>query len=78
MNREELIKALNKLNIDPFYYSLEGHKREFAFNLEESYGKWTVYYFERGERSYEKTFDDEKKACEYIYDLIKNHSGLVK
>lgn len=72
MNRKELKERLSKLNVDPDAYSLNGTLREDALVLDEVYGKWKVFYVERGKAENEQIFDTEREACQYFLELLKD------
>lgn len=72
MNKAELKRALTKAGVKPQFYSLEGRLREDAFILQETGERWCVFYHERGERSMERIFDSEEKACLYLYGMLRD------
>ena len=73
MNRQELLLRLKEAKINPNSYSLEGGSTGEEYVLsDEGYGKWAVYYSERGERNDEKIFRSESEACEELYRWIMN------
>ncbi len=66
------------MNINKLKEKLEGYeelKNKMFFGREsdnkycimQENGKWIVFYYERGERTAIKEFDDEESACEYYY-----------
>lgn len=77
MNKKSLKNKLDSLNINPNFYSLNGEIIEDACIFMENYDKWIVFYFERGQRFFEKTFKDESVACKYLLELVKKHSGIA-
>jgi|WetSurMetagenome_2_1015567.scaffolds.fasta_scaffold203403_2 hypothetical protein len=81
MNREQLEDVLNKEHISPNIYSLNGPDNyDNRFILEERYGTWYAYYFERGEKINEQIFSNEDEACRYLLKKILDDpiSRLVK
>ena len=70
MNKQELEEKLIKQKVNPYMYCLEGGLPSEQYCLEESYGKWFVYYSERGIKSGIKEFSTEEAACEYFYNDI--------
>jgi hypothetical protein len=71
VNRSELLQQLKEAKINPNTYSLEGGSPSETYVLsDEGYGKWAVYYSERGERNGEKIFRSESEACEELYRWI--------
>lgn len=72
MNKEQLKQELDKLGIDENYHSLEGELLPDRTVLYHSHDEWRVFYFdEKGNRNNEKTFKNEDKACQYIYQKLK-------
>lgn len=76
MTREEFIEAVNKLKIDPIYYSIDGEIREDTFNLEiyPDTGLYITYYLERGDKIEQNLYFTPEEAYDWIYKKLK--SGL--
>ena len=72
MNKVLLKEYLEKFAFDPRTYSLEGGLPTEKYVLEETYGKWCVYYSEKGLRSGERQFDNEEAACDYFLAILKS------
>jgi hypothetical protein len=71
MNCTELIQKLNKIEVKPSLYSLNGELKPDSIILLNSYNDWIVFYLdERGGRNDEKIFKSEDEACIYIYNLL--------
>jgi hypothetical protein len=76
MNRSSLPEFLDREQIDPRSYGLDGasglpiQDREERYFLEEGPSGWSVYYWERGLRSGEQSFDTEDEACQHLLDLL--------
>lgn len=70
MNKEELLRALQSENINPYVYCLDGGLPAEKLCLENNYGTWSVYYSERGNRSDERFFISEAEACAYFLQTI--------
>lgn len=71
MNRQELLLRLKEAEINPNSFCLEGGSPGDRYVLsDEGYGKWAVYYSERGERNDEKVFKSESDACAELYNWI--------
>lgn len=66
MTMEQLKEYLEKTNYDPRTYRIGQAGYDDCVTLEEIYGKWHVYYAERGVRSSDEIFDNEEAACNYI------------
>ena len=68
MNKTELIKKLDDLDVPRFFYDLDGNLLPDRIILYNSYNDWIVFYLdERGNRHNQNTFDSEEKALNYIY-----------
>ena len=79
MNRSDLKKVLEKIGIDPRFYSLDGTLLPDRIVLYISSSSWIVFYFdERGNRNNELEFNSESKACEHILDLFKRSIQIKK
>mgnify|MGYP000536601973 CR=1 FL=1 len=71
MNKKELKKKLDLLEINENDYSLEGNYIPDSIILINLGSKQEVFYFdEKGNKNNEKIFIDEEKAYNYIYDLF--------
>lgn len=72
MNKNELKKILTNLKIrTDAYYLNGGAPPDEIYVLEEIYGKWFVYYSEKGLRSGEREFNSEDAACRYLLERLK-------
>ena len=78
MNRTELKSLLDKANVSEDTYTFEGGLPYSKFCLSENYGKWYVYYSERGSKFDEKLFYSESDACEYMYKVILSDPSTRK
>lgn len=78
MNRVELIEKLKNAGVKSQYYSLYGKIVNDAFILEQTVGKWNVYYFERGSKDMEQSFESESDACNYIYNILKDEPSVKR
>jgi hypothetical protein len=79
MNRIELKRNLDLLNVDPKQYSLTGELNLDAIILFQNYSKWEVFYLdERGKKNGEKIFTSENDACEYIYNKFRDAKEIEK
>jgi hypothetical protein len=76
MDRSSLRQFLDREQIDPRSYGLEGasglpvQDREERYFIEQGPAGWSVYYWERGLRSGEQSFDTEDEACHHLLDLL--------
>ena len=70
MTRDELQELLQQEGVKERAYSLSGGYHEDRYCLEESYGRWTVYYAERGNRREERSFSSEDDACADLLQRI--------
>lgn len=72
MNKQELVRELEKLNVDKRLYSLDGELKPDAIILYNFYSQWEVFYLdERGGRNDKKVFGSEEEACDYVYKIFK-------
>lgn len=79
MDLKKLKTKLDKENISSDAYSLVGGQPWDKYCIEENYGKWFVYYSERGIRFQEKLFYNEDDACQHLYNLlIKDPANRIK
>lgn len=79
MNRQELKYNLDKLNVYPGFYSLNGELLPDRIVLYENYTKWEVFYFdERGNQTNKQFFLSESDACNYIYEQFKEQKYIEK
>lgn len=78
MNINELKRKLEDLNVNPNSYSLDGSLNNNSRILYHSYNEWHVFYYERGIRENERTFDSEEEACDYIYQGFLNTIEIEK
>jgi hypothetical protein len=80
MDRSSLRELLDRERIDPRAYGLDGpaglpvEDREERYFLEEKPSGWPVYYWERGLRSGDRSFDSEDEACRHLLDLLLGDS----
>src|SRR5258708_359881 len=69
MNKAELIKKLDDLNVPGSFYDLNGNLDPDRIILYNSYNDWIVFYLdERGNRHDQKVFNSEEKALNYIFE----------
>jgi hypothetical protein len=62
MNKEELLQVLRKEGIRKDGFDLNGKHLPETYTLPESYGRWIVYYSEKGLQSNKKEFATESHA----------------
>lgn len=72
MTMQELIIRLKNVGIPDDSYSLTGGMPNDRYCIEEVFGKWQVYYSERGKKYQEKYFTSEEEACEFLYSILAN------
>jgi hypothetical protein len=75
MLKFELKDKLREEGINVLSYSLNGGLPNEAYCLNQSAGKWEVYYSERGSKAGLRIFDLERDACVYLYNLL--HTDLA-
>ncbi|HWE87965.1 MAG TPA: hypothetical protein VG317_00715, partial [Pseudonocardiaceae bacterium] len=72
VNLGELEEVLKARGVRDDLYSLSGGLAEDTLCIDEIYGKWFVYYAERGKKWDEKEFDSEDAACKHFLKLIED------
>ena len=72
MNILELQKKLNEIGVRKSAYSLSGGLPNERYCIENSGRQWSVYYSERGQRTGEKIFTNESKACDYLLKELQS------
>ena len=72
MNKDDLLQALRKERIRDDAFDLGGGHRDETYTLAESYGRWFVYYSEKGLESSKREFATESQACEHLLSVLKN------
>jgi hypothetical protein len=70
MTLAELETKLANSGVPKEAYCPTGGLPNEAYCIEESDGKWHVYYSERGSRRGLKSFDAEQEACEELFRWI--------
>jgi hypothetical protein len=81
MNRSELKEKMDKEGISPNAYSLYGsYGVDSVYVLEERFGTWFVYFFEKGNKGNEVIFNNENEACSYFLTEVLSDpiSRLIK
>lgn len=74
MNREELSNKLNIEGYEPSLYSLYGDLEADRIIIYENYDKWEIFYLdERGVRHMLTICHSEEKACDYLYNCLRNN-----
>ena len=67
MNRQELRARLSLARIPEIEYNLAGvGPTDDKYVMEQTDGKWHVYYSERGSQYQSQFFDTEDQACDYL------------
>jgi hypothetical protein len=71
MNKIELKNELERAEVNPKAYSLDGGLPDERYVLsQEPDGRWAVYYSERGQKSGLRYFDNEPTACQYFLEIV--------
>ncbi len=70
MNRQSLKAQLDRNNVDPYSYSLNGEMQTEQYVLEIAVGGWSVYYSERGQKTGAQFFATEDEACRALLALV--------
>jgi len=80
MNKTELKEKLEKLRINPNYYSLDGgplldsqvildHSYNY-YSDDKKYDEWRVFFMERGIRYKENVYYNEDEACKDVFERV--------
>ncbi|UQY42793.1 hypothetical protein [Mixta hanseatica] len=77
MDKEELLKKLNKLSIPNDSYSIGSIEDESLCMIFDGL-TWCVFYSERGHRKEPEYFASENDACHAFLTRIKNGFDLFK
>jgi hypothetical protein len=72
MNKNELLRVLHNEGIREDAFDLNGGHLPETLTLAEVYGRWFVYYSERGLESGKKEFATEAEACAYLLSLLRD------
>jgi hypothetical protein len=70
VNSQELQNTLAALDAPLDSYCL-GCEKDEALCLVENYGRWIVYYSERGHRAGEQSFSTEELACAAFLERLR-------
>jgi hypothetical protein len=70
MTRSEFFKAVQKRNIDPESFALDGVKNE-AYVLQKREARWVVFYSERGLESGIRDFAMESDALDHLLSRLR-------
>jgi len=70
MNQKELETKLHREGIMRSAYALDGESPYEQYAIQNNYGKWSVFYSERGLESNLKKFNNESDACVYLYKCL--------
>jgi hypothetical protein len=71
MKLEELREKILVMNIDHQEYVVDGKPGFQTFCIKkEQEGKWEVFYHERGNITFRKSFSNEDEACTFYYDHV--------
>jgi len=76
VDKTELEQQLKLLKADPDSYCLNGGSPNEALCLEDIYGKWSIYYSEKGLRTEEVSYKSEDEACNAFLIRIKEMLGI--
>lgn len=73
MNLAKLSEALDAAKIDGGSYAINDPFADECYTIIGNYGRWSVYYAERGLRTGERTFDSEDEACRYFLNVLEHN-----
>ena len=73
MKLPKLVRCLKQLGIHPDAYSIGigVPEADETYCLVQEKGVWRIYYAERGQRSDEREYASEDKACNAFLELLK-------
>lgn len=71
MNKEELVRILREEGIRDDVYYLYGGLPPEKLTLSEVFGKWYVYYSERGLETNKREFATESEACTFMLRQLR-------
>lgn len=78
MDKEELKKKLDDLNIDSKIYSLDGSINIIGIVLFKNYDVWEIINIDdRGNQKIIKKFNNENDACIYIYNEFFKFNKVI-
>jgi hypothetical protein len=73
----KLVRGLEAAGVRSGAYSVSGAE-DLAFCLENIDEKWQVFYFEKGEKNYNRIFSSESDACSYMYkELMGDKTSFI-
>lgn len=80
MNATELKYELIRRGVNPDAYRIcnEMLFAEEQYCLDNTNGKWQVYYAQRGARASLEEFERESDACERLLELLMKDSSVYK
>jgi hypothetical protein len=78
VTREQLAQRLDELGVRSGSYSLYGTGAQAeGFCMDQlPFGRWVVYFAERGSRGSERVFHDEGEACEDLFRRLKEDGAV--
>ena len=81
MNKYELLTELRKNKINPRAYSIfevtdPPHDEQYVLAKEKN--MWVIYFDERGERTLEMYYLNEKEACQSFLEIILNDPTTIQ
>ena len=77
VTRQQLRARLDGIGPMPRNYSLDGPRDDALCPEEVRAGEWRVYYFERGIRRDDVSFESEAGACEYFRSVVENDPSYL-
>lgn len=71
MDKNTFLNKMKERNVHLKFYSIEGEKKEYAFNLiQNEFGFYCVFYCERGEIIKETKYEQLNEAYDALYERI--------
>ncbi len=74
MKEDEFLRKVNMLGVPSNYYSLNGDLLPFRMVVQETYGKFSVFYFsERGTCDDMNSFESKEDALDFLYNKFSTN-----
>ena len=70
LDRAALRRILDREQVEPRSYNLEGAHEPETYVLTVRAGGWATFYSERGHEVGRREFDTEDEACAHLLDVI--------
>jgi len=78
MNVPLLRAVLTEMGVDDHAYDLDGRGGDASYGLVQSWGRWSVFYADHGQRKAERTYDTEGEACDDLLARVLQDRSTSK